>query len=143
LNEYFTVTDFTSSCILYDCIHHTGNIIIKNHEFDFQLRQQIHAIFSGSPLQENAFLPAPAANFTHGHSEVAVRLKGFLDLRGSKGKGVGIAAGGRPVDVAGIAEQVGGTPQQFYAGFPLALCLGGCMLVWCRSALAWYVRSCK
>ena len=50
----------------------------------------------------------------------AVELLGdferFLHLRRGVGKDVGVAAGGRAVHVARVAEQIGGAPEQLDAG---------------------------
>ena len=51
-----------------------------------------------------------------GAAELVGDLHGLLHLRGGEGEDVEVGAGGRPVHVARIAEQVRGAPEQLDAG---------------------------
>ena len=65
--------------------------------------QQRHVAFAAAP-EHVAF----AAQFVRD-------FHGLLDLRGGKGKDLGVAAGARAVHVTGIGKQVRGAPEQFDA----------------------------
>ena len=61
-----------------------------------------------------AFAAAPEG--VAGAAQFVGDFHGLLDLRGGEGEDVEIGAGGRPVHVAGIGEEVGGAPEQLDAG---------------------------
>ena len=78
------------------------------------------ALHVGVPEGLVAFAAAP--EHVARPAEFLGHFQGLLDLGGGKGEGVGVAACGRAVHVARIAEQVGRAPEQLDAG-PLLLLL--------------------
>ena len=59
---------------------------------------------------------APAPEDVARAAELLGDLQGLLHLRGGEGEDVGVAARGRAVHVARVAEQVGRAPEQLDAG---------------------------
>src|SRR5580658_872951 len=78
VNKYFAVADLAGARGGSQGLKQLLATRIADHDFDFQLRQQIHGVFA-SPIDFFvAFLPAMPAHFTDGHAVHAYARQRFL-----------------------------------------------------------------
>ena len=72
------------------------------------------ALHVGVEKRRIAFAAAPER--VAGPAQLVGDFHGLLDLGGGEGEDVEVGAGGRPVHVAGVGEEVGRAPEQLDAG---------------------------
>src|ERR1700721_3517215 len=66
--EYFAVANFASACRRHDCLHGLLHHVVRQHHFDFYLRDQIHGVLAASVKLGVPLLPAMASHLEDRHA---------------------------------------------------------------------------